>query len=261
MSAFIRQGASTAAAVTTADALEANTQEPSQESYASDSMTEAIDLDDVLDSSFLDTEPSIRDCETDIADSLSQSSPMKPSTSPHLHNLSRWDRVPMATFRRTRESATASGVDTAASDNGLNALQYHDGIGSMMGGMSLFTPPRPLGLDKMSRASARKKKGRHSYNSSPTLLPSRDGVLGSPFVPTAGPSQQGYTNKTKKELKKEKAMMKRKMTTKASQHRSYHPYRAHYHHHHPNHKSRATNAVQRTGFPSSASSSIPSLTI
>ncbi|KAM5532904.1 hypothetical protein V8D89_013456 [Ganoderma adspersum] len=243
-----------------ADSSETNPQEPSQQSYASDSTTEAIDLDDVLDSSFLDTEPSAQDCETDIPDSQSQSSPMKPGASPHLHNLSRWDRVPMATFRRTRESATASGVDGAASDTGLNALQYHSGIGSMMGGMSLFTPPRPLGLDKMSRASARKKKGRHSYNSSPTLLPSRDGVLGSPFVPTAGPSHQGYTNKTKKELKKEKAMMKRKMTTKTSQHRSHQPYRAH-HHHHPNHKSRATNAVQRAGFSSGASSSIPSLAI
>ncbi|KAI1796559.1 hypothetical protein LXA43DRAFT_986050 [Ganoderma leucocontextum] len=244
----------------TADSSEGNPREPSQQSYASDGTTEAIDLDDVLDSSFLDTEPSTQDCETDIPDSQSQSSPTKPGTSTHLHNLSRWDRVPMATFRRTRESATASGVDGAASDSGLNALQYHSGIGSMMGGMSLFTPPRPLGLDKMSRASARKKKGRHSYNSSPTLLPSRDGVLGSPFVPTAGPSHQGYTNKTKKELKKEKAMMKRKMTTKTSQNRYHQPYRAQ-HHHHPNHKSRATNAVQRTGFSSGAGSSIPSLTI
>ena len=258
--AFLLQNTGISAPRPVADSSETNPQEPSRRSYASDSTTEAIDLDDVLDSSFLDTEPSAQDCDTDVPDSQSQSSPMKPGTSPHLHNLSRWDRVPMATFRRTRESATASGVDGAASDTGLNVLQYHSGIGSMMGGMSLFTPPRPLGLDKMSRASARKKKGRHSYNSSPTLLPSRDGVLGSPFVPTAGPSHQGYTNKTKKELKKEKAMMKRKMTTKTSQHRSHQPYRAH-HHHHPNHKSRATNAVQRAGFSSGASSSIPSLAI
>ncbi|PIL25048.1 hypothetical protein GSI_12937 [Ganoderma sinense ZZ0214-1] len=260
MTAAEDTGVSAAVPLPIADPSEANHLEPCQQSYASDSTTEAIDLDDVLDSSFLDTEPSGQDCQTDIPDSQSQSSPMKPGASPHLHNLSRWDRVPMATFRRTRESATASGVDGAASDTGLNALQYHSGIGSMMGGVSLFTPPRPLGLDKMSRASARKKKGRHSYNSSPTLLPSRDGVLGSPFAPTAGPSHQGYTNKTKKELKKEKAMMKRKMTTKTSQHRSHQPYRT-YHHHHPNHKSRATNAVQRTGFSSGASSSIPSLTI
>ena len=243
---------------TMVESSEDHIQEMSQ-SYASDSTTEAIDLDDVLDSSLLDDEPSTQECETDIPDSQSQSSPIKPGTSPHLHNLSRWDRIPMATFRRTRETATASGVDGAVSDSGLGALQYHRGIGAMMGGMSLFTP-RPLGLDKMSRASARKKKGRHSYNSSPTLLPARDGLLGSPFVPTAGSSHNGYTNKSKKELKKEKAMMKRKMTTKASQHRYHQPQRTP-HHHHPNHKSRATNAVQRSGFSSGASSSIPSLTI
>ncbi|EJF64175.1 hypothetical protein BD309DRAFT_948016 [Dichomitus squalens] len=243
-----------------AESSEEHVQEMSQHSYASDSTTEAIDLDDVLDSSLLDDEPSNQECETDVPGSQSQSSPTKLGTSPHLHNLSRWDRIPMATFRRTRETATASGVDGAASDSGLAALQHHRGISAMMSGMPLITPPRPLGLDKMSRASARKKKGRHSYNSSPTLLPARDGQLGSPFVPAAGSSYNGHTNKSKKELKKEKAMMKRKMTTKASQHRYNQPHRAH-HHHHPNHKSRATNAVQRSGFSAGASSSIPSLTI
>ena len=165
----------------------------------------------------------------------------------------------MATFRRTRESATASGVDGAASDSGMGVLPYHRNIGAMMGGMSLFTPPRPLGLDKMSRASARKRKGRHSHGSSPTLLPARDGVLGSPFAPASSSGSPFHSSKSKKEIKKEKAMMKRKMVAKSSQYRSHQPYR--HHHHHPNHKSRATNAVQRTGFSSGASSSIPSLSI
>lgn len=237
-------------------------QEQEHQSYASDmSSTEAIELDDVLDASLLDSEPSGQDFDTDVPDSQSQSSPLKPGASPHMHNLSRWDRIPMATFRRTRESATASGVDGAASDSGLGALQYR-GIGTMMGGMSLFTPPRPLGLDKMSRAAARKKKGRHSHGSSPTLLPARDGVLGSPFVPASGSgsSHNGHKNQSKKDTKREKAMMKRKMATKASQHR-YHPPLKGHHNHHPNQKSRATNAVQRTSFMSGSSSSIPSLAI
>lgn len=235
------------------------TQEFSQQSYASDvSSTDAIELDDVLDSSLLDSEPPTEGFETDIPGSLSESSPIKSGASPHLHNLSRWDRIPMTTFRRTRESATASGVDGAVSDGGMGVLQYHRGIGAMMGGMALFTPPRPLGLDKMSRASARKRKGR-SHGSSPTLLPARDGALGSPFVPAASSSYQAHPNKSKKEIKKEKAMMKRKLVAKTSQYRYHQPHRGH--HHHPNHKSRATNAVQRTGFSSGPSSSIPSLSI
>ncbi|KAI0349659.1 hypothetical protein OH77DRAFT_1431872 [Trametes cingulata] len=240
----------------------------SQQSYTSDlSSTEAIELDDVLDSSLLDSEPSTQECDTDIPDPHSQSSPIKGS---HIQSLSRWDRIPMATFRRTRETATASGVDGAASDTGLGALQYR-GIGSLIGGtMPLFTPP----LDKMSRASARKRKSRHSHShaTSPTLS-ARDGVLGSPFASGVGTGsgsgstqqqqqQHGHANKTKKELKKEKAMMKRKLVAKSSQYRYQQPHRAHHHHHHlPNHKSRATSSVQRSNFFAGSGSSIPSLTI
>ncbi|KAH9888909.1 hypothetical protein C8Q73DRAFT_171380 [Cubamyces lactineus] len=240
----------------------------SQQSYTSDlSSTEAIELDDVLDSSLLDSEPSTQDCDTDIPDPHSQSSPIKGS---HIQSLSRWDRIPMATFRRTRETATASGVDGAASDTGLGALQYR-GVGALMGGMGmapLFTPP----LDKMSRASARKRKSRHSHShgASPTLS-ARDGsssVLGSPFA--SGPSGSGSaghgfggTGKSKKELKKEKAMMKRKLVAKSSQYR-YHsqPHRGHQHHPHlPNHKSRSTGSVQRSNCFAGSGSSIPSLSI
>ncbi|KAI0372781.1 hypothetical protein BV20DRAFT_963849 [Pilatotrama ljubarskyi] len=237
----------------------------SQQSYTSDlSSTEAIELDDVLDSSLLDSSPSTQDCDTDVPDPHSQSSPIKRS---HIQSLSRWDRIPMATFRRTRETATASGVDGAASDTGLGALQYR-GIGTLIGGaMPLFTPP----LDKMSRASARKRKSRHSQShaTSPTLS-ARDGLLGSPFPSAAVGSgsgsaqnqQQGHANKSKKELKKEKAMMKRKLVTKSSQYRYQQPHRTHHHHHHlPNHKTRATSSVQRSNFFAGSGSSIPSLTI
>ncbi|KAI0629192.1 hypothetical protein C8Q77DRAFT_1066116 [Trametes polyzona] len=230
----------------------------SQQSYTSDlSSTEAIELDDVLDSSLLDSEPTTQDCETDVPDPSSQSSPIKGS---HIQSLSRWDRIPMATFRRTRETATASGVDGAASDTGLGVLQYR---GFMGGALPLFTPP----LDKMSRASARKRKSRHSHShgTSPTLS-ARDGSLGSPFAPAAGSSagagQQGHHGgKSKKELKKEKAMVKRKLVAKSSQYRYQQPHRTHHHHHHlPNHKSRATGSVQRSSFLG-AGSGIPSLTI
>lgn len=232
------------------------------QSYASElSSTEAIELDDVLDSSLLDSEPPTEEFETDVPGSQSESSPVKSGASPHIHNLSRWDRIPMATFRRTRESATASGVDGAVSDGGMGVLPYHRNIGAMMGGLSMFpNPPRPLGLDKMSRASARKRKGRHSHGSSPTLLPARDGVLGSPFAPASSSGSPYHSSKSKKEIKKEKAMMKRKLVAKSSQFRNHQPYRNH-HHHHPNQKSRATNAVQRVNFASGASSSIPSLSI
>ncbi|TFK91719.1 hypothetical protein K466DRAFT_482102 [Polyporus arcularius HHB13444] len=231
------------------------------QAYTSElSSTEAIELDDVLDSSLLDSEPHTEELETDVPGSQTESSPVKSGASPHLHNLSRWDRIPMATFRRTRESATASGVDGAVSDGALGVLPYHRNIGAMMGGMSLFpNPPRPLGLDKMSRASARKRKGRHSHGSSPTLLPARDGTLGSPFAPAASSGSPYHSSKSKKEIKKEKAMMKRKMVAKSSQYRYHQPSRSH--HHHPNQKSRATNAVQRVGFSSGASSSIPTLSI
>ncbi|KAI8996352.1 hypothetical protein BD414DRAFT_409053 [Trametes punicea] len=240
----------------------------SQQSYTSElSSTEAIELDDVLDSSLLDSEPSTQECDTDVPDPHSQSSPIKGS---HIQSLSRWDLIPMATFRRTRESATASGVDGAASDTGLGALQYR-GVGAVMGGMApLFTPP----LDKMSRASARKRKSRHSHShgTSPTLSARDGGMLGSPFALAASGSGSGsaqhhqhggHSGKSKKELKKEKAMMKRKLVAKSSQYRHQQPHRSHHHHHPhlPNNKSRATSSVQRSNFFAGAGSSIPSLTL
>lgn len=214
------------------------------------SSNEVFELDDVLDSSLMDSEPSTQGMDTDVPDYGYQSSPIKGG----MNNLSRWDRIPMATFRRTRETATASGVDAgAASDSGISAYRS-------MGALMLSPPP----LDKMSRASARKRKGRQSHPHSPLLLPSSQHgspsaiPLGPPFAPQ---EQQQYQQKSKKEVKKEKAMMKRRMGTKSSQLRSQQPHRSqHYHHnHHPNHKSRGTGSVQRTGsfFAGSSSSVLP----
>lgn len=199
------------------------------------SSAEAINLDDVLDASFLDSEPMSQEHDGQLSEA---SSMMSPATGGAL--LSRWDRIPMATFRRTREFNKI--IDGSASDTGL----------SVFGGMStidaLLTPTKPA--EKKSNSARRRGKAKGLSSLGPPLdLLTRDGD----HTPTSTSPQHGF-RPPKKELRREKAMMKRKMTSKPLPPRHQAQFRTH--HHHPNHKSRASGSVQRMG--SYAGSSSPS---
>ncbi|EMD39044.1 hypothetical protein CERSUDRAFT_112740 [Gelatoporia subvermispora B] len=199
------------------------------------SSTDAIDLDDVLDSSFLDSEPLAHDHESQSLETVTTGNSAPGGT--HIKNLSRWDRIPMATFRRTRESVIVSGIESAGSDTGLAS---YSSLGTMMGNTMLAQRAN----DKKPRRRS-KAKGSNLVIISPMLMPVRDGER----TPTyGGHGQQNHHVKTKKELRKEKAMMKRKMTSKPRyppQHRT--------HHHHPNNKTRASSSMQRGGHFGSSS--------
>lgn len=212
------------------------------------SSTDVIDLDDVLDVSFLDSEPTMFDSDTP----QNWLSPSTPTASGAAETLNRWDRIPVGTFRRTRE--TSLHESTPGSDSGLANL--YPAISALLNNDMLGTPKSKAASKKASSKKRSKSGASSALVVSPVLLPVRDGdrtptgnghPLYNPF------QQNGHTHqqKSRKELRKEKAMMKRKMIGK---HANPSP-RNHTHihrHHYPNSKTRGSSSVQRTHLASSS---------
>jgi hypothetical protein len=221
------------------------------------SSTDAIDLDDVLDSSFLDSDPIVFDSDAP----QNWLSPSTPTTSASIENLSRWDRIPVGTFRQTRETSLLE--STPGSDSGLANL--YPAINALLSNDMLGTPKSKNPKLKSTSRKRSKNGNTNTLIISPVLLPVRDGdrtptgsghSLYNPFAQN-GHQQQ---HKSRKELRKEKAMMKRKMVSKQAAHPSPRNHLAHAHrHHYPNTKSRASSSMQRTQFASS--SHVPHLNI
>ncbi|OSX64193.1 hypothetical protein POSPLADRAFT_1073798 [Postia placenta MAD-698-R-SB12] len=201
-----------------------------QRSLSQPSTTDAIDLDDVLDSSYLDSEPMSQGYDIQPFDQSILSDSAASGT--HMHSLSRWDRIPMATFRRTRE--IASNMEGSASDTGLSV--YH-GMRSLLGSAMLTQPKHSDRKSGAARKRSSKGKSGHPLATNDPLS-LRDGDR----TPTSSAHQTPKSSK--KEVRREKAMMKRKMMAKPA------PYRhqqQHTHHHLPNFKSRASSSMQRMG--------------
>lgn len=205
-------------------------------------------MDDVLNSAFLDSEPSTFDLDAP-QDWLS---PATPTVSAPLH---RWDRIPVGTFRRTRETSLLE--NTPGSDTGLAST--YPAMSALLNDM-LGTPKSKSSKLKGNSRKRSKNGASSSLVISPVLLPVRDGDRtptgnGHPLYNPFG--QNGYhthqQHKSRKELRKEKAMMKRKMIGKHSAHPSSRNHLPHAHrHHYPNMKSRGSSSVQRTQFASSS---------
>ncbi|KII85808.1 hypothetical protein PLICRDRAFT_44219 [Plicaturopsis crispa FD-325 SS-3] len=202
---------------------------------------EPIDLDDVLDSSFLEPDP---------FDPTLSSTSSEAETRQHLQDLSRWDRIPMGTFRRTRESATITGDAT-------------DGAGPSGSGNEnrLKASPFSSMYDKRVRP---RSKSNISVNISPVLLPIRDGDrTPTNAVPDTPPNETNSSgSKTRREIRREKKMKRKNFTAPAHhqhphhQHRPVHQQR-HFHQHHPN----RTSSMQRTNFFGSAGAAPPPLNL
>ncbi|KAF8141718.1 hypothetical protein EV363DRAFT_32091 [Boletus edulis] len=184
---------------------------------------EPIKLDDVLDSTFLDYEPempAILDSEGE--QKLTQS-------------LSRWDRVPVDTFRLTRESEvpTSPGWTSEPCKSSVPEVRSY---GNALKSSPLHTM---LWNDK----SGVKEKSRKSRGLviSPVLLPVRDGDRTPTHVPYhhdlhSNHRQQQHTPfKNQKESRREMKMMKRK-THPPSQQCYDHQKRHHRRNHHPNYE-------------------------
>lgn len=221
--------------------------EPSSEVPPDIVLGEPIKLDDVLDSTLLDSEP-----ETHTQTILDSEGEQK-----LVQSLSRWDRVPVGAFRLTRESA-ASTSDVPASPGWTSEPAQSSARDARSYGNALKSSPLHTMLwhDK----SAVKEKSRKSggMNISPMLLPVRDGARTPTHVPyhydlhSNHHHEQQTPYKNRKESRREMKMMKRKTHAPTYKHYDQHQ-RHHRRNHHPNMKSRGNASVQRTFFSSPTS--------
>ncbi|CAL1714954.1 unnamed protein product [Somion occarium] len=223
---------------------------PQSQTQESEDCPDAFDLGDVLETSFLDLEPVSPERST--TDSFWSPGGFQ-SDATHSNNLNRWDRIPVATFRRTRETAT---LDYPGSDTSV-------------GGNLVGTPLAQSILksrDKQSKGGQDKRKGKRAQKLviSPVLLPLRDGdgVLASSEPPFSNQDQSHHhkSRKERKENAKKKAMGKY-ASRRFQQHQQQNHNHHHHHHHYPNMKSRGSSSMQRTNFFASSSSSVPHLSI
>lgn len=217
-----------------------------------------IDLDDVLDSAYLASDP------PETSSSALSNDEFDSELRKGLQALSRWERIPVDSFRRT-----LFGGNTDHSVRGWRRPQTADGIsyGSPAGGMMRSHPfnsalwetgtDAPTSLD-----NSRSKAAYFSVTISPVIMPLRDGER----TPTGllhqqtSPNHDHYTQqqlyghaqniKSRRDLRQEKKR-KWKMSTAAN---------ALQRHHYPNSKSRSTGSMQRS-HGHSGLSSVPPLTL
>jgi hypothetical protein len=225
--------------------------EPLSETPLDIGLGEPIKLDDVLDPTFLDSEPememsTIPDCEGEQI--LAQS-------------LSRWDRVPVDAFRLTRESA-ASDVPTSPGWNSEAAKSSVPEAHSYRNVLKSSPLHTMLWNDKGGTKDKPRKSG--GVIISPVLLPVRDGDRTPTHIPyhhelhSNQRQPQNTPFKTRKESRREMRMMKPKIHAPNHHHFDHHQ-RHHRRNHHPNMKSRGNASVQRTFF--SSPTSAPALNI
>ncbi|TDL23663.1 hypothetical protein BD410DRAFT_786910 [Rickenella mellea] len=217
--------------------------------------TEPIELHDVLESSFLEAEP--LDVQTTESDPNADGTELELHR--HLQNLSRWERIPLDTFRRTRMAGGTGGLEAinTAPHGSYRTPKPADGFsyGSSVGGMMRGSPLSATLWQSQSPPRNKKANGRANYSVllSPVILPVRDGEQ----TPTNNQGQNihhhlfGHSpnSKSRKEMRKEKKR-NRKMMNAANAH--------HHRQHYPNAKKRSTGSMQRSNF---SSSPMPTLSI
>ncbi|KAL4245233.1 hypothetical protein ABKN59_010175 [Abortiporus biennis] len=219
------------------DSIPATSEDTAAFSHASESedvMTDVIGLDDVLESTFLNLEsPPVFDF---VNDDDTEPSPDKTPMS-HLQSLSRWDRIPVSTFRRTRE--------TLALESPVGNNKHYAGTGTL-GSHAILCDSKQT----KSKRSSKRSKNKASSNA-PVAL-ERDPF----FSPATSPTQPAHSQNNKqsrRDLRRDRAA-KRQMMGKVSprrpqQQRNYH------HHNYPNMKSRGSSSMQRTNSSFGATSS------
>ncbi|EJD07567.1 uncharacterized protein FOMMEDRAFT_150105 [Fomitiporia mediterranea MF3/22] len=220
---------------------------------------EPIQLDDVIDTKFLEPERSdatVPDSAASETGEVMDTCESDSERARHIENLRRWDRIPIDAFRKTR-AAGATGdfivnkmdvVGTPRAPRPSDGFSYGSAVGSMLRGSPLSTALWNSGSsgaqtehnNSTPRGNRRGKLA--SLMVSPMLLPVRDGDR----TPTSERQQQHaqlaqQNVKSRKELRKEKKRS-RKFFGSATSHTR--------HNHFPNSKSRATASMQRSSIPS-----------
>lgn len=204
------------------------------------STAETFDLDDVLDANFLGGESP-----TFTLERLAEMTPrVSAFDAMHLQNLNRWDRIPVATFRHTRETASQ---ETGGSDTAINppAMSGRDLLGESKG-------------KALPQGDSRRKlsKKQLQFMVSPVIFPTQDAD-----VKTSGGSSgvsqiaRSRRDKVQRDSRKDLVHIKKSFTKQNP--RKSQPHRRH---HYPNSKSRASASMQRVhNFGSS--SAIPHLNL
>jgi hypothetical protein len=234
-----------------------------------DGLATAIDLDDVFESSFFNADPndasgpSISRLGSSPADAPPDSTTADESDSNknEMKHLHRWDVISVGAFRQTRESV--SGILDSPTTPGWSGHRRTPASSTDYGNVlktgPLSTMLWPTGDKKKGSSSRRVGASTAALGVSPLILPTPgDGDR----TPTSHSHQQqqdgnkqqqqqqqqnGYTPKTRRELRKEKKSKQKFGHSPRGNHHPAHQY--HSHHHHPNSKSRG--GAQRTNFLSS----------
>ncbi|KAF8074825.1 hypothetical protein FPV67DRAFT_600235 [Lyophyllum atratum] len=198
-----------------------------------------VDLNDVLEASFLDPDPSEISTENE--------------SRKQLKSFNRWDLISVGAFRHSREAA-----DTTPGWGSDGTPGSKTDYGSMMKSSPLSTM---LWQNKANNPQRRSRK--MSVVISPVILPvrDRDGDRTPTNMPTHPPPPQqnhrydNYPHKSRKELRRERKLKRKSYGAVHHQHQHH---QHHNHHHHPNLKSRSTSSSQRTNF---FASSVPPLNL
>lgn len=247
---------------------------PVSENDAQGDQVEQIDLDDVLDASFL--EDSYSSSDHGGPSSSAQAHAGSGQSSSHMKNLSRWDLISVGAFRKTREGVLSDGWGSDTS--GARPKDY----GSVMRNSPLSSVlwNNRLGAAATSPAESRGGRSRSGMNVvvSPVLLPQgdRDGEMTptSNAVTSASVLPHHYSKSPYKGRKDSRRDKLRRKGSGAVHHQHHHhksggvggaahPHHQHHshHQHHPNSKSRSVSSSQRTNFFAGAQGSVPPLNI
>ncbi|KAK1215475.1 hypothetical protein PQX77_021909 [Marasmius sp. AFHP31] len=153
--------------------------------------TQAVNIDDVLDSAFLDEDPPIesdtQDCgdgETSSTDSVFEAEDSRR----HIRNLKRWDLISVGAFRKTREAVGGGCLsDSAAGWEVDSPADYSSAMKSSPLGAMLWQHKN--GQQSHAQQSEASASSRLSYVLSPELSPVADGDR----TPTGASSQPPKT--------------------------------------------------------------------
>jgi hypothetical protein len=163
----------------------------------------------------------------------------------YLQSLSRWDRIPMATFRRTRENCPLSDGTGDLSFGSIIRNSPFTGVwpSDRNHGQSSGTP------SKKSKGKKRGSINRVDMDISPVILPvhDRDGDH-TPTGHATGQTCHGpLHSKPRKDKESRRDKMLKRKTLMGTSIGRRHQQNHHPHNHHPNSKGRASGSMQRTG--------------
>ncbi|KAF9449961.1 hypothetical protein P691DRAFT_758622 [Macrolepiota fuliginosa MF-IS2] len=203
-------------------------------------LANSIDLDDVLEASFLAAESSEASDNSLTKRTGGDVEEDKLSSGKHLRNLTRWDLISVGAFRQTRENGGWS------SDNHTHTPHSSVDYNNIMKASPLSAIMWPK--EKKDRERRRRNLS-EPIAISPVILPVRDGDR----TPTGSGSQHQngfnhdfdkHTQKPRKESKRERKLKKKNWGPVHHQHSHHHQW--HSHQHHPNSKMRGSAANQRS---------------